>query len=279
MRSTSRWFSAWLDHALDRFHTDGGTEGTPQYSVVVGEGAQGAPSGTRARKLHILYRGTAAIVRTRDLVTLSRALFLEMGAAGLADRDDAIYLAAGSIASITHDTSALVPGYFVARLARLRRRAELAGLLLPGSTTAALDLEAGRLIPLPGLEIRPGSFDLLPSDPAAGERDDRAFIEKPTKLGAILSLGPSEAPGLTPMPKSLALYRWSAKILNLDVLGGAAVEALGRLVGETPCHMVGWQDPAAWLNVLGDTIAGTDDGWGRGALYAPRSSGNTRVGR
>jgi hypothetical protein len=272
VRSTSAWFSAWLDQALERFRSEGEDRGAPRYSVVLGEPKQGAMSGTRVRKLHILYRGTAAIVRTRDLRTLSRALFSELGSAGLAERDDAIYLAAGAIASSMHDASALVPGYFVARLARLRRRAELAGLLLPGSTTTALDLEGRRLVPLPRLEIRRDAFELLPRDPQDGERDDRAFIDRPVKLGALLSLGPSEASGLSPMPKGLALYRWSAKVLNLGVLGGAAVETLGRLVHEVPCHQVGWRDPATWLSVLDRAMTTTPDGERRraGILRAPR---------
>jgi hypothetical protein len=173
-----------------------------------------------------------------------------------------------------------VPGYFVARLARLRRRAEISGLLLPGTTSVALDLSSGRLLPLPELDVLPDAISELTSARASHQPDQRAFIDQPVELGAMLSLGPSAAPGLQPMPRALALYRWSAKVLNLARLEGRAIEGLGRYMEDLPCLQVGWQDPANWLGPLGDELAsGTDRTASVDVDYAPRGSGNTPGGR
>jgi hypothetical protein len=245
---------------------------------VVGESVEGSSGRPKPRKLHILYRGTAAIVRTTDLQTLARALFGELGSAGLSERDDAIYLAAGAL--VGRSSAAVVPGYFVARLARLRRRAEISGLLLPGTTSVALDLGSGRLLPLPELDVTPDALSQLTNAHASHQPDRRAFIDHPVELGAILSLGPSAAPGLQPMPRALALYRWSSKVLNLATLEGRAVEGLGRFIEDLPCLQVGWQDPANWLGPLGDELAsGEARTRSVDVDYAPRGSGNTPGGR
>jgi len=245
---------------------------------VVGGSGEGSSGRPKPRKLHILYRGTAAIVRTTDLQTLARALFGELSSASLSERDDAIYLSAGAL--VGRDSAAIVPGYFVARLARLRRRAEISGLLLPGTTSVALDLASGRLLPLPELEVPPDALSQLTNARASHQPDQRAFIDHPVELGAILSLGPSAAPGLQPMPRALALYRWSSKVINLAKLEGRAVEGLGRFIEDLPCLQVGWQDPASWLGALGDELtSGADRTASVDVDYAPRGSGNTPEGR
>jgi hypothetical protein len=256
-------------------------EGSPPgYSVVVGKSHRDPRSGTRARGLHILYRGTAAVVRTRDLRTLGRALLANLGAAGLSDRKDAIYLSAGAIAG--SGAAAIVPSYFLSRLARLRRRAEMAGVALPGTMAVALDASSNRLLPLPSLETPPGMLDRLAGVDEA--LDERAFVDRPMPIGAVLSLGPSEIPGLSPAPRGVALYRWGTRVMNLDVLGGSAVESLGRLISEVPCLHVGWQDPVTWLGPLGEVLAHAAkdpaaQSEGPVGAYASRGSGNTRTRR
>lgn len=254
MRSTAEWFSAWLDETLGGYRWPQGEGATPRYSVVVGKRTQDPRSGTRARGLHILYRGTAAVVRTRDIRTLARSLLADLPASGLAHRNDAIYLSAGAIAG--DGAAAIVPGYFLTRLARLRRRAQMARVLLPGTITVALDRSGNRLVPVPGLAIPSGAFDRLVSmDDDADPRDERAFIDRPVPVGAVLTLGPSEISGLSPIARSLALYRWGARIVNLSAVGGSALESLGRLVAEVPTLQVGWQDPVGWLGPLGELLA------------------------
>jgi hypothetical protein len=275
VRSTSTWFSEWLDHALGSYVIDAKPDSF-HYSIVVGESGEGSSGRPKPRKLHILYRGTAAIVRTTDLQTIARALFGELSAASLSEREDAIYLSAGAL--VGGASAALVPGYFVARLARLRRRAEISGLLLPGTTSVALDLESRRLLPLPELEVPPDALSRLADGRASHQPDHRSFIDQPVELGAMLSLGPSAAPGLQPIARALTLYRWSAKVLNLAKLGGPAVEGLGRALEDLPCFQVGWQDPANWLGALGHEL-GSDRAGSVDVDYAPRGSGNTPGGR
>jgi hypothetical protein len=280
VRSTSEWFSAWLDEALEAYRRPSGEGSTPRYSVVVGKSYQDPRSGTRGHGLHILYRGTAAVVRTRDLRTLGRALLSDLGAAGFAERRDAIYLAGGAI--MTPHAAAIVPSYFISRLARLRRRAEMAGVVLPGTMTVALDHKASRLLPLPSLETPPNVLDRLVGPDDAP--DARAFVDQPVRVGALLSLGPSAVGGLSSASRSIALYRWGTRVVNLGVLGGPAVESLAQLVTQVPCLQVGWQDPVSWLGPLGELLSYTREAHEEDLdearrSYATRGSGNTRPRR
>src|SRR5438093_11421730 len=88
VRSTSPAFGAWLSDVLGAYEVDDVEDYL--YSVVVPE----APSSERAKEFFILYKGSSAIVRTLDSATLGRGLLTELGAHGLHERDDAVYLLA-----------------------------------------------------------------------------------------------------------------------------------------------------------------------------------------
>jgi hypothetical protein len=280
VRSTAEWFSTWLDETLRRYRGEPAEGATPRYSVVVGRTTGDPRSGPRG--LHILYAGTAAVVRTRDLRTLARSLLAELGTTALAHRDDAIYLSAGTITA--GGAAAILPSFFLSRLARLRRRAEMAGVLLPGTMMVALDLSGNRLLPVSSLDMDPDALDRLASLGGDDTRDERAFIDEPVPVAAVLSLGPSEIRGLSPMSRSRALYRWGSRVVNLRVLGGPALESVGRLMDEVPCLQVGWEDPVDWFAPLADLLRDASDvhrrevDGARGA-YALRGTGNTRRGR
>lgn len=233
--------------------------------------------------LHILYRGTAAIVRTTDIRQLARSLLAEISSGDLAERQDAIYLSAGAI--VGAGSAAVVPSFFISQLARLRRRAQVAGVTLPGTTTVALDPASLSLVRTTAIVSDEELTGALAALPDGSEPDARAIIAEPTRVGAILSLGPSEVPALQPFSRSLALYRWGGRVLNLRALGGGAIEPLGRLFLETPSLSVTWHDPRGWLEPLGvllddpaadpagDPAAGSADGHGRtrGALLEIRA--------
>ena len=63
------------------------------YSVVVPE----PPADGKAKEFCILYKGSTAIVRTLDPVTLGRGLLAELEGLGFHERDDAVYVTASIV--------------------------------------------------------------------------------------------------------------------------------------------------------------------------------------
>ena len=76
VRSTSHAFGGWLSDTLGAYEVDDVEDFL--YSVVVPE----PPAGGKAKEFFILYKGSTAIVRTLDPVTLGRGLLAELGGSG-----------------------------------------------------------------------------------------------------------------------------------------------------------------------------------------------------
>ena len=72
VRSTSPLFGAWLSDTLGAYEVDDVEEYL--YSLVV----PAAPAGGKAKEFCILYKGSTAIIRTLDPVTLGRGLLAEL---------------------------------------------------------------------------------------------------------------------------------------------------------------------------------------------------------
>src|SRR5918996_1219946 len=122
IRTTSERFGAWLGDALAA-HL-GPEEGPPRYSIVVGD-----RSTRRRREYDILYRGCAAVVRTRHRRTMVESLLSELEAWTFRDREDAVFLRMAPIAA--HGAVALVPPYVANAIIGMGRRSEKAGITLP----------------------------------------------------------------------------------------------------------------------------------------------------
>src|SRR6476620_9321208 len=88
VRSTSHAFGGWLSDALGAYEVDDVEDFL--YSVVVPE----PPAGGKAKEFCILYKGSTAIIRTLDPVTLGRGLLAELEGLGFRERDDAVYVTA-----------------------------------------------------------------------------------------------------------------------------------------------------------------------------------------
>ena len=76
VRSTSHAFGGWLSDALGAYEVDDVEEFL--YSVVVPE----PPADGKAKEFFILYKGSSAIVRTLDPVSLGRGLLAELEGLG-----------------------------------------------------------------------------------------------------------------------------------------------------------------------------------------------------
>src|SRR2546426_688933 len=113
LRSTSRALGAWLTDVLGAYEVEDVEDFL--YSVVVPE----PPIDGRAKEFFILYKGSSAIARTLDPMTMGRVLLAELEGLTLHDREDAVYLMA-SVMDV-HGVPAVVPSSLAPALAKLGR--------------------------------------------------------------------------------------------------------------------------------------------------------------
>jgi hypothetical protein len=241
VRATDTALLSWLDRALADRRTSEAKR--PTYSVVVGE----SPARRAGRGIHILYRGTEAIVRTESLRTLGRSLLDDLTAHLLHERTDAFYLALAPVAR--DERLALVSASFLAPLTASSRRAARAGIGLPARAWVA---------------IRPGTADVIPPPNVLGVPDDIAdelsdngsnaahsVIDDPRAAGAILVQARGSAELRTISPAE-ALYRVAGSTINLRALGGDALGGLVPLIRSCDAYAApaGSKDVLASLEVV-----------------------------
>ena len=140
VRSTSHAFGEWLSDTLGAYEVDDVEDYL--YSVVVPE----PPADGKAKEFCILYKGSTAIVRTLDPVTLGRGVLAELEGLGFHERDDAVYVMASLVDVAGAPT--LVPSSLAPGLAKLGRRAAKLGVEIPGELTVAIDLETASIVPV-----------------------------------------------------------------------------------------------------------------------------------
>jgi hypothetical protein len=244
VRTTSKEFCAWLDHALGKYRRR--KKAPVYYSVVI---AGGEEKGQLGKGFHILYRGTSAIVRTLHLPTLARGLIHEVESLTFSEREDAIYLDAALMSS--NGTSAITPSTIVPYVGKLGRRVARAGVQLPGTTHVAVDLESGRLVPVPRLLDIPrdavSKAGELPS--ANGHQPDRWFLDEPIDPDMVLTFAGSEM-ALQPVSRGQALHRLASYAMNLERLGGSALEGLRRFIETKRCYTLGNGDAKGLLETI-----------------------------
>jgi hypothetical protein len=147
-------------------------------------------------------------------------------------------------------TKALVPSVVVPFIERAgRRRVARTGLTLPGETVVALEPGTGKVVPIdPRIEPAPGALDELPEIVPVGE-DRRLVVEQPVTVDAVVSIGWGHEPA-APVTRGIGLYRLGLQVLNLELLGGAAVEGLRPVVEGARCYELATGKAAAMLDGL-----------------------------
>lgn len=250
VRTTSKEFCGWLDHALGKYRKR--KKAPVYYSVVV---AGGEEKGQLGKGFHILYRGTSAIVRTLHLPTLARGLIQELESLTFSDREDAIYLDAALMSS--NGTTAITPSSLVSVIGKLGRRVDRSGVQLPGTTHVAVDPDSGRLTPVrPLLEI-PGDAVERASElsSANGHRPDRWFLDEPVDPDMVLTFAGGEM-ALQPVSRGQALHRLASYTMNLEKMGGSALEGLRTLIETKRCYTLGNGDGKGLLETVSRALGG-----------------------
>ena len=179
VRSTSPAFGEWLSRTLGAYEVEDVEEFL--YSVVVPE----PPVNGRAKEFCILYKGSTAIVRTLDPVTLGRGLLAELEGLRFHERDDAVYLTA-SIVDMS-GTPTLVPSSLVPGLAKLGRRAKKLGVQIPGELTVAIDMETASVVPVRHtLDVSDDALERLHDACPWEGGDGLRFVDAPEQVRALL---------------------------------------------------------------------------------------------
>jgi hypothetical protein len=234
MRTTSETFGAWMDEALGGYQID--EERQPYYSIVA---AEPDPSKPRSVKdFHILYGGTAKLIRTLHLPSLASTLLSELQSLTYPQRDDAIYAALVPISS--KSAAAVVPVDLVPFLGALGRRVHRAGLSLPAVRAVAIDPDSGHLMPVPQLlEIPEDAIEMLGKLLPANGRSDRTSFDNPLSPQVVLAgYFQSSDETLQPLSRAQAVHALTPSVLNLEKVGGAALDALVRVVDRARCYAV-----------------------------------------
>ena len=221
-----------MDEALGAYRIEDELEA--YYSVVA---AGPDPAKPRSVKdFHILYGGTAKLIRTLHLPSLAATLLSELESMTYPERDDAIY--AGLVPIWTKGAAAVAPADLIPYLGSLGRRVLRAGVSLPAVRAVAIDSNSGRLIPVPKtLEVPDNSIERLKELMPANGRSGRSDFDEPLSPAVVLTgyFGSSELT-LQPLSRAQAVHALTPSVLNLERIGGAALHGLARLVDRARCY-------------------------------------------
>jgi hypothetical protein len=207
------------------------------YSIVIAgtDEKERVPS---RKKFHILYWGGQRVIRTMDIATLARGLFSELERSTFPDREDAIFVQWPAIAM--NGKVALVPESYNSTLARLGRRPERAGLRLPLERTIAVELETGRVIPIPKtLEFPEDAIEKVAKMfPDGNGASPLGGIGQPFSPKIVIGYSANGLPEehMQPISRGRALHNMAYQTLNIPKLGARALEGLGQLVEKAECY-------------------------------------------
>lgn len=247
VRSTSPAFGGWLSDVLGAYEVDDVEQYL--YSVVVPD----PPADGNAKEFFILYKGSSAIVRTLDPMSLGRGLLTELQAHRLHDLDDAVYVMA-SIAQVRGEP-VLIPTSLGPGLAKLGRRSTKLGVEVPGQFAVGVDLGSAQVIPIPWtLEVRGDPLDRLTSMFPWGGRDGLRFVEQPEDVRGVLVPAQQQQTAAEPARKGYALANLTSWALNLERTGGRGLEALGRLIERSPCYGATWTEAAEAITQMSGAL-------------------------
>jgi hypothetical protein len=239
VRTNSERFGAWLEDTLSEYRCSERIGAL--YSVVIPE------AGSRER-LNVLYRESLVLARTFDLAELVRTLRFELESFLFAEWDEAI-LAEAAVVSIDGDY-ALVPSLTATELSRDRKRAERAGISAPPGGRMAIDLDLGRLVPVPS--------QLGVLDDALGELVEVEHASQVRRISAADGLpafdvvclpSPLTETAFESISRAVAVHTLADLVPNLPRLGARSLEGLALFIEHVPCYRLAIQ-PELMLDAL-----------------------------
>jgi hypothetical protein len=202
----------------------------------------------RGRRLHILYRGIGALVRTLELSRLGVTLLAELESRLLLARSDAVYVYAALVR--LGDVNVLVPSWLTSHLSRLGRKVERAGVTLPVASWVGLDAQ-GRVAPASlSLDVPGDALARLGAIDGSDSGIPEIGPEAPLRIDAVCTYDEASE-GLFPATRGETVYRLGGFTANLERLGADdALGAVAALVEGAHTFEVGLGRPQQMLDAL-----------------------------
>jgi hypothetical protein len=205
------------------------------------------------KRFHVIYEETKVLVRSGSLETIGRALLSQLELLLLLERDDALYAEMSIVAF--DGRYALVPPLVLPVLETFSyREIQRSGIVLPYSTTVAIDPGSGELVPMPRvLDVAPDALEQLPGIPDS-EPEPRVAVGRPLRANAVVSFG-STTEVVEPISKAQALYRAASHSLNLERVGvEVGLEGLRKTVEPAGCFELGANQWKSMLSGLASIL-------------------------
>jgi hypothetical protein len=230
IRTNSETAGQWLTDTFGDYELVG-EETDPYFSLYMANGEKGL-----GKKFHILYREATDLVRALDAAAIARRLVAELDSLALKQRNDGVFVDANVVGR--GDVKALVPTQVVPYIRLNGRRVERE-LALPDAAAVSVDRE-GRLGPVPRvLDIPDAAFEDLrrrlgQDGPAIGP--PRAIPESVDFICAF-HYDP-QSPPIMPLTRALAVYYLARNTINIESVGGAALEPLAKATDGARCFLL-----------------------------------------
>ena len=149
----------------------------------------------------------------------------------------------------------LVPSSLAPGLAKLGRRAGKLGVGIPGELTVAIDMETASVVPVRRmLDVPVDALERLADACPWEGRDGLRFVDAPEAVQAFLVPASDPEAPLELARKGYALANLAGWTLNLHIVGGRGLDALGRFVERTPAYGSAWTDTAELMGLLADAM-------------------------
>jgi hypothetical protein len=242
IRYTSERLADLVRSVLAPFETQ--DDAAPTLSVNLAEA-----SDTTIRKLHVIYRGSVAAVRTLSPRRLLERIFIEAASLGALRRADHIFVV--GTGSVLNGSAALLPYWTGTGRDRLASALARRGVDVVDGTVLAIDMASGSVVPFPlPFEVPADVYAKLAEIAPEPGRTERgvADVPGPRPLGACVVWG--EEAGTHQVSRAAVVHSLAAATHNRRAIGSRILEPLAAAVTNANGFAV-WPDENAI-----DTIAG-----------------------
>ena len=246
IRTTSPRFASWMAHSFQAYRSSG--EPDARLSVAIGE------EGPEASSIHTLYRGIVPIVRSRHVSTLARGLVDELESFSFPVREDAVFVSATLVE--IEGSAVLIPSYLAPYLSRSRRVVEQLGIRMSSGPAVAVDARGRVGRAEKALRLPKGATSRMAGDrTAASELVD---VRRRRAVDAVCWFSRAATEPVAPVSRARALYAMASDAVNLQRVGGRAVDVLSRLLEGAECFELRGDTPRSMLLALASAVRGGD---------------------
>jgi len=252
IRTNSETAGEWLSETFRDYElTD--EEADPYFSLYMANEEKGI-----GKRFHVLYREATDLLKTLDAAAIARRLVAELDTLALKQRDDGVFVDAAVVGR--GGVNALVPTQIVPYIRLNGRRVERE-FALPDVPGVSVDPESGRLGPVPGqLDVADAAFHDLRH--RLGQ--DGAALGPPRPVPEAVDFVCAfhydpQSPLVMPLTRALAVYYLARNTMNIEKVGGRALEALAKAVNGARCYLLQEARAAQAYELLKTVLDGNED--------------------